>query len=130
MNDCRLSITADTKFGLQTCYHLQGVLYIFLIKIKGVNIFYMANRKGVFIGAYVPNELKESFTPTSGGGTSHTFAGNYTEFWSKRFTAKVCRPEALTAGNQTTTPRRRTTDPLPRRRSEDLPFTSGEKKDK
>jgi plasmid stability protein len=88
----------------------------------------MANRKGVFIGAYVPNELKESLKRRA--ATEHrTLSQEIT-----RILVEAVHGKGLPSGsvdrrdNKTTTPRRRSTDPLPRRRSKDLPYIAPEKK--
>lgn len=89
----------------------------------------MANRKGVFIGAYVPNELKESLRRRA--ATEHrTLSQEIT-----RILVEAVHGKGLPAGSvdrrlATDTPRRRSTDPLPRRRSEDLPFLPGDDKKK
>lgn len=92
----------------------------------------MANRKGVFIGAYVPNELKESLRRRA--ALEHrTLSQEIT-----RILVEAVHGKALPAGSidrRTMTaavPRRRSDDPQPRRRTEDLPFISPDntKKDK
>ena len=89
----------------------------------------MANRKGVFIGAYVPNELKESLRRRA-AAEHRTLSQEIT-----RILVEAVHGKGLPAGSvdrRTTVvmPRRRSTDPLPRRRSEDLPFLPGEDKKK
>jgi plasmid stability protein len=85
----------------------------------------MANRKGVFIGAYVPNELKESLRRRA--ATQHrTLSQEIT-----RILVEAVHGQGLPAGSvdrrQTNTvPRRRSTDPFPRRRTEDLQFSMDE----
>lgn len=81
----------------------------------------MANRKGVFIGAYVPNELKESLRRRA--AIEHrTLSQEIT-----RILVEAVHGKGLPAGSvdrrntSATTPRRRSTDPKPRRRAEDLP---------
>lgn len=90
----------------------------------------MANRKGVFIGAYVPNELKESLRRRA--ALEHrTLSQEIT-----RILVEAVHGKGLPVGsvdrrnNTTTTPRRRATDPLPRRRAEDLPYIAPEAKKK
>ncbi len=56
----------------------------------------MANRKGVFIGAYVPNELKESLRRRAAAEHEHSHRRSH-EFWSKPFMDKACRPEVSIA---------------------------------
>ena len=82
----------------------------------------MANRKGVFIGAYVPNELKESLRRRA--ALEHrTLSQEIT-----RILVEAVHGKGLPAGSvdrRTTgqsVPRRRATDPPERRRAEDLPY--------
>lgn len=89
----------------------------------------MANRKGVFIGAYVPNELKESLRRRA-AAEHRTLSQEIT-----RILVEAVHGKGLPAGSvdrrntSSTVPRRRSTDPPIRRRAEDLPFIpSGEKK--
>jgi plasmid stability protein len=84
----------------------------------------MTNRKGVFIGAYVPNELKESLRRRA-AAEHRTLSQEIT-----RILVEAVHGQALPAGSidrrssATTILRRRSTDPLPRRRSEDLPYVA------
>ncbi len=85
----------------------------------------MANRKGVFIGAYVPNELKESLRRRA-AAEHRTLSQEIT-----RILVEAVHGKGLPAGSVdrravATIPRRRATDPLPRRRAEDLPFISAD----
>ncbi|PYS98928.1 MAG: hypothetical protein DMF63_12680 [Acidobacteria bacterium] len=89
----------------------------------------MANRKGVFIGAYVPNELKESLRRRA-AAEHRTLSQEIT-----RILVEAVHGKGLPVGSVdrrdggTTVPRRRSTDPPIRRRAEDLPFIpSGEDK--
>ena len=82
----------------------------------------MANRKGVFIGAYVPNELKESLRRRA--ALEHrTLSQEIT-----RILVEAVHGQGLPAGSvdrrntNQSIPRRRTTDPPERRRAEDLPY--------
>lgn len=85
----------------------------------------MVNRKGVFIGAYVPAELKESLKRRA--ATEHrTLSQEIT-----RILVEAVHGQGLPAGSvdrrdKVSTPRRRNTDPLPRRRNEDVPFVAPE----
>ena len=87
----------------------------------------MTNRKGVFIGAYVPNELKESLRRRA-AAEHRTLSQEIT-----RILVEAVHGQALPAGsidrrsNNTTIPRRRADDPMPRRRTEDLPYVPKEK---
>lgn len=89
----------------------------------------MANRKGVFIGAYVPNELKESLRRRA-AGEHRTLSQEIT-----RILVEAVHGQGLPAGSvdrraTNVTPRRRATDPPLRRRAEDLPYIApaGKKK--
>lgn len=82
----------------------------------------MANRKGVFIGAYVPNELKESLRRRA--ALEHrTLSQEIT-----RILIEAVHGQGLPAGSvdrrgdTSSIPRRRATDPPERRRAEDLPY--------
>lgn len=83
----------------------------------------MANRKGVFIGAYVPNELKESLRRRA--ALEHrTLSQEIT-----RILIEAVHGQGLPAGSvdrrgpdQASIPRRRATDPPERRRADDLPY--------
>jgi plasmid stability protein len=86
----------------------------------------MANRKGVFIGAYVPNELKESLRRRA-AAEHRTLSQEIT-----RILVEAVHGQGLPVGsvdrrdNNKTIPRRRSTDPMPRRRTEDLPYIPSE----
>ncbi len=87
----------------------------------------MVNRKGVFIGAYVPLELKESLKRRA-AAEHRTLSQEITRILVEAVHGKGLPAGSVDRRNTTTTPRRRGTDPLPRRRSEDLPFSKGEEK--
>jgi plasmid stability protein len=88
----------------------------------------MVNRKGVFIGAYVPNELKESLRRRA-AADHRTLSQEIT-----RILTEAVHGQGLPVGsvdrrdNNVTIPRRRSTDPPQRRRAEDLPYISPEEK--
>ena len=87
----------------------------------------MVNRKGVFIGAYVPNELKESLRRRA-AAEHRTLSQEITRILVEAVHGKGLPTGSVDRRNSTTTiPRRRTTDPLPRRRAEDLPYIGTEK---
>jgi plasmid stability protein len=89
----------------------------------------MANRKGVFIGAYVPNELKESLRRRA--ALEHrTLSQEITRILVEAVHGKGLPVGSVDRRGGNTIPRRRATDPLPRRRAEDLAFTSSEEKKK
>ncbi|MEP6850461.1 MAG: hypothetical protein ABI999_16500, partial [Acidobacteriota bacterium] len=91
-------------------------------KTEGEHLVHMANRKGVFIGAYVPNELKESLRRRA-ASEHRTLSQEIT-----RILVEAVHGQSLPAGSVDrrdgtgTIPRRRATDPMPRRRTEDLPY--------
>ncbi len=85
----------------------------------------MANRKGVFIGAYVPNELKESLKRRA--ATQHrTLSQEITRILVEAVHGQGLPSGSVDRRNNNTIPRRRASDPLPRRRSEDLPYIAPE----
>ncbi len=85
----------------------------------------MANRKGVFIGAYVPNELKESLRRRA-AAEHRTLSQEITRILVEAVHGQGLPVGSVDRRNNTTIPRRRTTDPLPRRRADDLPYLSTE----
>jgi len=85
----------------------------------------MANRKGVFIGAYVPNELKESLKRRA-AMEHRTLSQEITRILVEAVHGKGLPSGSVDRRSQTSTPRRRATDPLPRRRNEDLPYIAPE----
>jgi hypothetical protein len=89
----------------------------------------MVNRKGVFIGAYVPNELKESLRRRA-AAEHRTLSQEITRILVEAVHGKGLPTGSVDRRNNNTIPRRRSTDPLPRRRAEDLPYVGTEKDDK
>ena len=82
----------------------------------------MANRKGVFIGAYVPNHLKESLRRRA--AAEHRLSRRKSRaFWKRQCTVKACLPAVWIGATRESTPRRRATDPAPRRRNVDVTYT-------
>lgn len=86
----------------------------------------MVNRKGVFIGAYVPNELKESLRRRA-AAEHRTLSQEITRILVEAVHGKGLPTGSVDRRNNNTIPRRRATDPLPRRRAEDLPYVGAEK---
>jgi plasmid stability protein len=89
----------------------------------------MANRKGVFIGAYVPNELKESLRRRA-AAEHRTLSQEIT-----RILVEAVHGKGLPAGSverraAAVEPRLRATDPPIRRRAEYLPYIAPEGKNK
>ena len=83
----------------------------------------MANRKGVFIGAYVPNHLKESLRRRA-AAEHRTLSQEITRILEEAVHGKGLPPGSVDRRNKESTPRRRNTDPMPRRRANDVPFVS------
>lgn len=81
----------------------------------------MANRKGVFIGAYVPNELKESLRRRA-AAEHRTLSQEITRILVEAVHGKGLPAGSVDRRNNDTIPRRRATDPPIRRRAEDLPY--------
>lgn len=81
----------------------------------------MANRKGVFIGAYVPNELKESLRRRA-AAEHRTLSQEITRILTEAIHGRSLPPGSIDRRvPDGSTPRRRATDPSPRRRKDDLP---------
>ncbi len=81
----------------------------------------MANRKGVFIGAYVPNELKESLRRRA-AAEHRTLSQEITRILVEAVHGKGLPAGSVDRRNTDTIPRRRATDPPTRRRAVDLPY--------
>ena len=86
----------------------------------------MTNRKGVFIGAYVSSELKESLRRRA-AAEHRTLSQEIT-----RILVEAVHGKGLPTGSgdrrnsAAAIPRRRSTDPPLRRRAEDLPYIARE----
>lgn len=87
----------------------------------------MANRKGVFIGAYVPNELKESLRRRA-AAEHRTLSQEITRILVEAVHGKGLPSGSVDRRSNVTIPRRRATDPPTRRRAEDLPYITPESK--
>lgn len=84
----------------------------------------MANRKGVFIGAYVPNELKESLRRRA-ASEHRTLSQEITRILTEAIHGRTLPPGSIDRRNMAASvPRRRSTDPQPRRRAGDVAFVS------
>lgn len=79
----------------------------------------MANRKGVFIGAYVPQELKESLRRRA-AADHRTLSQEITRILTEAVHGKNLPPGMPDRRTTNTGPRRRDSDPLPRRRAYDI----------
>lgn len=81
----------------------------------------MANRKGVFIGAYVPNQLKEALQQRA-KSEHRTLSQEITRILEEAIKGKRLPPGTIDRRTEQSGPRRRSTDPLPRRREGDVPY--------
>jgi hypothetical protein len=91
----------------------------------------MVNRKGVFIGAYVPNELKESLRRRA-ASEHRTLSQEITRILTEAIHGRGLPAGSIDRRVNTSPPRRRDDDPLPRRRKDDLPYSGksgGERKE-
>lgn len=87
----------------------------------------MANRKGVFIGAYVPSHLKESLRRRA-AAEHRTLSQEITRILEEAVHGRGLPAGSVDRRNKETTPRRRATDPAPRRRAIDVAYVpSGNK---
>ena len=84
----------------------------------------MANRKGVFIGAYVPNHLKESLRRRA-AAEHRTLSQEITRILEEAVHGKGLPPGSVDRRNRESAPRRRSTDPAPRRRNVDIAYAPG-----
>jgi hypothetical protein len=85
----------------------------------------MANRKGVFIGAYVPNELKESLRRRA-AAEHRTLSQEITRILTEAIHGRGLPAGSIDRRNGESPPRRRATDPMPRRRVGDLGYVPTE----
>lgn len=84
----------------------------------------MANRKGVFIGAYVPNHLKESLRRRA-AAEHRTLSQEITRILEEAVHGRGLPPGSLDRRTKESQPRRRSSDPMPRRRANDAPYVGG-----
>jgi hypothetical protein len=84
----------------------------------------MANRKGVFIGAYVPNHLKESLRRRA-AAEHRTLSQEITRILEEAVHGKGLPAGSVDRRNRESTPRRRSSDPAPRRRNVDITYAPG-----
>lgn len=82
----------------------------------------MANRKGVFIGAYVPNELKESLRRRA-AGEHRTLSQEITRILTEAIHGRNLPPGSIDRRTPNSASRRRASDPFPRRRKDDLGYS-------
>ena len=84
----------------------------------------MANRKGVFIGAYVPNHLKESLRRRA-AAEHRTLSQEITRILEEAVHGRGLPAGSVDRRARDSQPRRRSTDPMPRRRTGDEAYGSG-----
>jgi plasmid stability protein len=87
----------------------------------------MANRKGVFIGAYVPNELKESLRRLA-AGEHRTLSQEITRILTEAIHGRSLPAGSIDRRAVNSPARRRAVDPFPRRRKDDLGYSPDEGK--
>ena len=85
----------------------------------------MANRKGVFIGAYVPNQLKEALQQRA-KAEHRTLSQEITRILEEAIKGRRLPPGFIDRRGDSSGPRRRQTDPTPRRREGDVPYITTE----
>lgn len=89
----------------------------------------MANRKGVFIGAYVPNHLKESLRRRA-AAEHRTLSQEITRILEEAVHGRGLPAGSIDRRAKQSVPRRRGADPAPRRRAVDVSYvSSGERSD-
>jgi hypothetical protein len=81
----------------------------------------MANRKGVFIGAYVPADLKKALQQRA-ASEHRTLSQEITRILEEAVKGGRLPPGFVERRGTGSAPLRRDSDPLPRRRKDDLPF--------
>jgi len=83
----------------------------------------MANRKGVFIGAYVPNHLKESLRRRA-AAEHRTLSQEITRILEEAVHGRGLPAGSIDRRAKESVPRRRATDPAPRRRVVDVNYAA------
>ena len=81
----------------------------------------MANRKGVFIGAYVPADLKKALQQRA-ASEHRTLSQEITRILEEAVKGARLPPGFIDRRAPGSPTRRRQSDPLPRRRRDDVPF--------
>lgn len=114
----------NTKFGLQAYSEPFAICKYW--NINGGKVALMANRKGVFIGAYVPNELKESLRRRA-AAEHRTLSQEITRILVEAVHGKGLPAGSVDRRDTTAIPRRRASDPAIRRRADDLPYIPEER---
>jgi hypothetical protein len=83
----------------------------------------MANRKGVFIGAYVPNHLKESLRRRA-AAEHRTLSQEITRILEEAVHGRGLPAGSIDRRARQSVPRRRASDPAPRRRAVDVSYVA------
>ncbi|MCU1264764.1 MAG: hypothetical protein JWM21_1082 [Acidobacteria bacterium] len=83
----------------------------------------MANRKGVFIGAYVPNHLKESLRRRA-AAEHRTLSQEITRILEEAVHGRGLPAGSIDRRARQSVPRRRSSDPAPRRRAVDVTYVA------
>ena len=134
MNDRCFGEFRRTEFGLQTCSQIARLTSERLALQPQTSTERqpdeMANRKGVFIGAYVPSELKQALQQRA-KAEHRTLSQEITRILEEAIKGRRLPPGFIDRRGEASGTRRRNTDPLPRRRDADVPYiptdrTSGE----
>jgi len=118
-------IRVVTRFGLQVRFITSTADFRIDPNVRRVHN--MANRKGVFIGAYVPNELKESLRRRA-AAEHRTLSQEITRILIEAVHGKGLPSGSVDRRGTVAVPRRRSTDPPTRRRADDLPYIPETKK--
>jgi|SRR5882724_1125559 len=131
MNDRHFGHWPEYRIRLTDLFYLHGFcrdlkvpIGTGLKKLGGGADEKMANRKGVFIGAYVPNHLKESLRRRA-AAEHRTLSQEITRILEEAVHGRGLPPGSIDRRTKETQPRRRSTDPTPRRRAHDIPYSGG-----
>ena len=114
-------IIRDHKIRLTGPLHYIYGRFSVSIPQKRRDVHNMANRKGVFIGAYVPGELKESLQRRA-AAEHRTLSQEITRILIEAVHGKGLPAGSVDRRGTAAVPRRRATDPPTRRRADDLPY--------
>jgi len=87
----------------------------------------MANRKGVFIGAYVPNHLKESLRRRA-ASEHRTLSQEITRILEEAVHGRGLPAGSIDRRARESIPRRRSSDPAPRRRASDVAYLNEDRR--
>ena len=87
-----------------------------------------ANRKGVFIGAYIPGELKQSLERRA-KAENRTLSQEVTKILAEALHGRGLPPSSPDRRELGSVPRRQDEDPGERRRINDLPVSAGEQRE-